>query len=1007
MNTASDNAIHRLADEALQRAAARHRVPTATYRLQMHAGFNLQDARRVVPYLHRLGISHLYLSSLLKARTGSRHGYDVAEHRQLNPELGSEADLAALFDELARRNMGVILDVVPNHMWVGGDNPWWMDVLENGAASPFANYFDIAWDNHPREKLRGKVLLPILDEPYGRAIEAGRFRLYFENGSFGLSIDQTRLPLDPRTYATILAPALESVRAEHPAELPAVLELQSILTAVRHLPSRDDSDVEHMSEGLAESAIIKRRLRELAEIEPEIIHHINSSIDKLNGSVHDSPSFSGLTELLDAQVYRPCFWRVALDEINYRRFFDVNDLAALAAEREDVFLAIHTKAFEWLRHPAVAGLRIDHVDGLLDPREYLDRLQFHFALVCARERYESDPEKHNGLDWTEVESHLYQRWKTHESPPRGLYVVVEKILGPGERLPQSWVCDGTTGYEFLNEVNDLFVDTTQAQILTEVYRQFTGLDDSFEQVAYENKLQILRTLLASELHVLTYRLDRLAQEAWWSRDFTFNGLRHALEEIIACFPVYRTYIAGDASPSDRVIIQTAARRARAASPLLGREIFDFIVNTLLLRDPPTGPASEEYRAAQREFAGKFQQLTAPVMAKGVEDTSYYVFNRLASLNEVGGDPSRFGDLPSQVHRFFTTQAAHQPGSLAPLSTHDTKRGEDVRARLNLLSEMPAEWGRRIATWRDLNRAHKTELEDGVIAPDDNEEYLLYQILLGAWPADSTGAASFPELVKRIQDYMTKATREAKVHSSWIKPDVAYDEAVSNFVATILDRQRAADFLADFLEFQADIHRLGVLNSLSQTLIHCTAPGVPDIYQGTELWDTNLVDPDNRRDVNYAVRADALENLDAIIADRASLPAGQRKPLDPQRLKLLILSQSLRLRRNDTELFQKGAYIPLESTGPHAAHLFGFLRTQGRRAVLIGIPRLVGTLERNGCLTGSPPQVRIDALLQLPREFKNATWQNVLSGADRFTSSETVPAHVLFADFPVALWLKQD
>ncbi len=1002
MTVPAENPIARLVDEAIASATARRQVPTSTYRLQMHAQFTLQDALRIVPYLDRLGISHLYVSSLLTARPGSLHGYDVVDHSHLNPELGTEDDLATLVAELRRRHMGLLLDVVPNHMWIGAANHWWMDVLENGPASRYAGYFDIAWSDHPRERLRGKVLLPILTEPYGQVIKAGRLRPFFDNGSFGVTIDDTRLPLDPRTYGTLLNPILESYRAEAGPDATGVLELQSITSAVRHLPPRDDPDAIHKEEGLAECLVIKRRLRDLVESEPGIATHIDKVVQELGGSLHDAANFKALVELLEAQAYRPCFWRVALDEINYRRFFDVNDLAALSAEREDVFQVTHAKPLEWLQRQFADGLRIDHVDGLLDPEQYLARLQRAHLLGCAKTLLELDPDRFPGIVWAESASAINSQLIESSPQAQPAYVVVEKILGPRESLPSTWACDGTTGYEFLNEVNGLFVDFDQAGNITAVYQHFTGLTDSFDHLAYEKKLQILRSLLASELHVLAHRLDRLAQDGWWSRDFTLNTLRHALEEIIACFPVYRSYVAQEAGAMDRITVLRAARRARAMSPLLGREVFNFICDTLLLKDPPDGPPSEEYRAAQRQFAGKFQQLTSPVMAKGVEDTALYIYDRLVSLNEVGGEPSHFGRSPTALHSFLSNRAQKSPGGLSPLSTHDTKRGEDVRARLNVLSEIPEGWRGRLELWRRLNLKHKVEIEEGLIAPDANEEYLLYQTLIGTLLCEADARCPNETYIQRIQAYMTKAVREAKVHSSWINPADDYDAGVSKFIGTILNEESAPEFIADWREFTARVHTLGHINSLAQTLIRCTAPGIPDTYQGTEVWDYSLVDPDNRRPVDYEARIAMLEKLEAV---GSQPPEGRIASLiadgDSGAVKMFVTAQALRLRRDRPDLFANNNYAALDVTGSHANNLFAFLRACPTGAALVVVPRLIAALE-DGAKHVAELKVSLDAVVNVPPDWANNTWKNLLTGEEVICNSGCVSAQQLFRHFPVAL-----
>lgn len=995
--------IDRLLRDTVASVAKRFRIPTATYRLQMHHGFTLRDALRIVPYLDHLGISHLYLSSILTARPGSLHGYDVVDHRHLNPEIGTAADLQALADELHRRGMGMIIDVVPNHMWIGEGNVWWMDVLENGQDSRFADYFDIAWGNHPRKELHGKVLLPILDAPIGKAIKAHRLRPLFESGRFQIAIDQARFPVAPRTYPIFLEPVLETMRERDADDAPLVLELQSILTAIRNLPTSSHGDSSRSAELLAETTVIKRRVRELAEASGEVEALIQAVVNEIAGADDPSADFKRLIELLEAQHYRPCFWRVALDEINYRRFFDINDLAALAAERMDVFQAIHAQAFEWLQQGIVDGLRIDHVDGLLDPKVYLDRLQQQFLLTSAKRQRELQSDQYDRAAWDEIESglraRLAERWPIE---PTALYVVIEKILGPRESIPDNWICHGTTGYEFTNEVNGLFIDSQQALELTDVYERFTGQEASFDQIAYASKLQILRTTMASELSVLAHRLDRLAHREWWSQDFTLNGLRQALEEIIASFPIYRTYVASEPSPSDRIYILRAARYARKHSPLLGKEIFDFICDTLLLRVPEGITVSPDYQDDQRQFAGKFQQLTSPIMAKGVEDTTLYIFNRLISLNEVGGTPDNFGRTPQDLNSFFTDRATYSPHGLSPLSTHDTKRSEDVRARINVLSEMPQEWERRIQYWRQLNRPHKRELEDGLLAPDDNEEYFLYQTLVGAWPDHDHSGPVDDGFVRRMQAYMTKASREAKVNSSWIYPELNYDNAVTSFIQQILNPTLAATFLDDLRAFQRKIARLGKLNSLSQTLIRCTAPGVPDTYQGTESWDDSVVDPDNRRPVDYDARIAMLDRILELQATAANRSEAARQIIQSDSAKLFVTTTSLKLRRVHAPLFTNGDYIPLHASGDDANHVFGFLRTLESEAILVCVPRLVAALASQHAGDDSQlPTFHIAAELALPKKWENPVWVDSFTGTPLRSDDGKISASKLFADLPIA------
>ena len=586
---------------------------------------------------------------------------------------------------------------------------------------------------------------------------------------------------------------------------------------------------------------------------------------------------------------------------------------------------------------------------------------------------------------------------------RLLYVVVEKILEPGESMPADWACFGTTGYEFVNQVNSLLVDPESADDLDSVYQRFTKQTRSFQQIAHENKLQVLRSTMASELHVLAHQLDRLAQLEWWSRDLTLNGLRHALEELIACFPVYRTYVTHEVRPCDRILILRAARRARKMNPLLGKELFDFICDTLMLREPRQTTVSPEYLGCQREFAGRFQQLTSPVMAKGVEDTALYRFNRLVSLNEVGSEPAKMGSTPEELHAFLQHRASIPPHGLSPLSTHDTKRSEDVRARINVLSEMPEEWGRRIENWRSLNQSLKVEVDEGVVAPDDNEEYFLYQTLIGAWPGDDEECSIDANFTERVQAYMTKAICEAKVHSSWIHPDTTYHSAVSTFIASLLDADRSATFLVDLREFLKRVLPLGRLNSLSQALIRCTAPGVPDIYQGCDSWDYSLVDPDNRRPVDYASRRQLLDRVAEPGASDTEPPLEYwQTELMSSGAKLLVTTRALHLRRTHVKLFQQGCYQPLAVEGPDARHLFAFLTHDNDAAVIVAVPRLVGRLNDKWGRNGNECRIEIDARTTLPDGFANRAWKNVFTGQHVQIPATAFSVNVLLGGLPLAL-----
>ena len=1030
--------LDRLAADALLLASRRRPSPGSTYRIQFRREFTLPDALRIVPYLHALGVTHVYASPLLKAKPGSPHGYDVVDPSRLNPEVGTEADFAALVAALRRRGMGLILDAVPNHMCTSTDNPWWGDVLEHGPSSPYAEFFDIAWFDSPRPGMHGRLLLPVLGEPYGAALEGGHLKPAFEDGRFVIRYYDTVLPVDPRTYGLILAPALDELKARYGPDNPDMFELQSILTQVRHLPPRGEPDPARAAEGRVECAVLRRRLIESRGRFPAAATAVRAEGAKLAGTPGDPASFARLDELLEAQAYRVCFWRVASDEINYRRFFDVNELAAVTTEREDVFRGVHRKLLGWLAAGLADGLRIDHPDGLYDPKGYLERLQSHHLLATARAVFDAAPESYPGVVWDRDEAALAERFTGSgepgvstpgfpESPGRNpgvdtpgsaktarpLYVVVEKILGDNEPLPADWACDGTTGYEFLNAVNGLFVDPAGERPLTDFYQQFTGHADRFAQVAYDRKLQILSSSLYSELTTLSHQLDRLARLDRRSRDFTLHGIRGALREVIAAFPVYRSYVDGEVHDTDQKVIVKAVRRARARNPLVGKPLFDFIRDTLLLKNPPSGPSSDEYRAAQRRFAGRFQQLTAPVTAKGIEDTAFYVFNRFVSLNEVGGEPGRWGWSPEKVHRYFADRAARFPAALSPLSTHDTKRSEDVRARLNALAEIPGEWTARVRRWAERNARYKGGIEDEPDAPDANEEYLLYQTLVGVWPdGPSEPAASAPgrDFEPRIQAFVGKALCEAKVHSSWINPDAEYEAAVAGFVAKLLDPTASPEFLADLTGFVGRVAFLGRVNSLAQTLVRCTAPGVPDTYQGSEAWDFSLVDPDNRRPVDYAAREAMLKDL----TDRTA--AGQRAPcrlarelsadLTDPRAKLFVVSRALHARREFADLFARGAYLPVPAAGEKAAHVFAFARHLDGAAAVVVVPRLPAGLLGDELRPPLGKKAWGDAVLEVPEAVGPGRWANVFTGEHLTDTNSRLTVGEVLGAFPVALLVRR-
>jgi (1->4)-alpha-D-glucan 1-alpha-D-glucosylmutase len=1007
--------IETLLARALDLESNARRLPESTYRLQFHARFRFRDAASIVPYLRELGVTHLYASPYLKARPGSTHGYDITDHSQLNPEIGTEEDYRALITALHAHDLGQIIDMVPNHMGVlGNENPWWNDVLENGPSSPYSQYFDIGWFVSPRPELRGKILLPVLGDTYGRVLEAGQLRLAYDSGAFVLHYFDHRFPVAPRSYVLILGHRLEELEAALGPDSSDLLEYQSILTALRHLPFFTETNPERIAERQREKEVIKRRLASLTSASGAVRGFVERNIEIINGTAGDPHSFDQLDALLNEQPYRLAFWRVASDEINYRRFFDINELAALSMEREEVFTATHALILRLVKEGAIDGLRIDHPDGLYDPEQYLGRLQRYFLLQRARSAYEGD----SGLQstpWEELETPLLERIdqtlreRQEHRQPWPLYTVVEKILGADEPLPDEWPTYGTSGYDFMNQANGLFVDSAAASEFTRIYREWTDDDTPFAEIVYQKKFLILRVALSSELHMLAYQLDRLAQKHRWSRDFTLNKLRHALRSTIAAFPVYRSYITANHVPDrDRKYVMRALRRARLKNPAESPALFDFLREMLLL-NYHEGSTPED-QAEQVSFVGKFQQVTSPVMAKGLEDTTFYVYNRLVSLNEVGGDPDHFGVPPANLHRWCRDRQEKWPYALSPLSTHDTKRSEDVRARINVLSEMPGEWCEHLERWSEMNRPHRVTVDEELVAPDANEEYLIYQTLLGAWPLRREEEGSV--FVQRIQDYLVKALHEAKVHTSWINPNTAYDDAICQFAERILDPEASAAFLDDFRAFQQRISHYGLFNSLAQTLLRITAPGVPDTYQGTELWDFSLVDPDNRRPVDYELRSSLLAGLKARCASQEGLAEFARELVDHKedgRIKLYLIWRGLSCLREHAGLFSVGGYVPLDAEGERARHVFAFARRHGVRRALIAIPRLLTRLVPNVVEPPLGPAVWGDTRILLSDVGLHRRFRNVLTGetvaGDR-PGQPWLELGEVFRNFPVALLVEE-
>jgi len=915
----------------------RRRTPLTTYRLQLHRGFDFAQAAAIADYLARLGITDCYTSPILKARPGSTHGYDITDHASINPELGGEAGYDRFAAALRAHGLGHLLDFAPNHMAADpAANAWWRDVLENGPSSPYADFFDVDW-NPEKAELRNKVLLPILGDQYGAALERGELRLVLERGSLSLLAGDQSLPIDPREAPRVLSRGLDKLKRD-----PAGAELASIVAALESLPSRSEEGAgeERRTRGEA----VRTRLEKLVARSPRVARNLREAVAFFNGRAGEPESFDALHELLEAQAYRLSYWKTAGDEINYRRFFDVNELAALRMERDPVFDATHGLVLELLASGKATGLRIDHADGLYDPSRYFERLQVEFLRAWLRRRI-----RPKGL-LTEEERAELDAWRAAElqkdfrSPSaRPLYVAAEKILAPGEALDPHWCVDGTSGYEFLNDVNRVFVDPRGAAALRLFYESFTGKRAPSETVAYASRKVIMATSMASELNVLSGLLNRISETDRRTRDFTRQSLLRALSEIVACFPVYRTYVSDARETAyDRDVIGKAVARARRRNPAMEPSTFEFIRSLML---PSRESLDEEAGRRALRFAMKLQQYTAPVQGKGIEDTACYRYHVLISNNEVGSEPARLAQTVAQFHEANLTRAAERPRTMLASATHDTKRGEDARARISFLSEIPEDWSAEVRRWAAANRSLKISLA-GEAAPDANDEYLFYQTLLGAWDFEVGADEAAERLGARLQAYMRKACREAKLKTSWLAPDADYEKAVEGFVAGALANRV---FLARFIAFARRVAALGALLSLSRTLLKIASPGVSDFYQGAELWDLSLVDPDNRRPVDFAARRKKLESLEPLLSGGSG--TGVRDLLDhweDARVKLYVTAKALRHRRERADLFLKGAYEPVEVRGGAAASFIAFRRSFGGDEVIAVAPRLLGrTLWRKG------------------------------------------------------------
>jgi (1->4)-alpha-D-glucan 1-alpha-D-glucosylmutase len=968
-------------------------VPTSTYRLQLHAGFPLDAAADLSEYLAELGVGACYTSPYFAAGPGSTHGYDVCDHNAINPELGGPEAHARFVARLADLGLGHVVDFVPNHMGIGtGTNRWWRDVLENGPGSPGARFFDVDW-TPVKTALKSKLLLPILGDQYGRVLERGDLRLHFVDGLLVVKYGDYELPINPKHAPQVLGRVVGPLTEALGPESPRLHEFLSILTSLQNLPGLDDdgpSAGPAADERQREKEVARARLSRLVAECPAVGTHIEAVILDVNGVAGRPESFDVLHEILEAQAYRLSHWRTASHEINYRRFFDVNELAGLRVEDPDVFAATHELLGKLIAAGSVQAIRIDHPDGLFNPAKYFDMLQ--------------------------------------ELGGGDLYVIAEKILSSHEHLPARWAVAGTTGYNYLNDLNGIFINRGEIKRVRRVYARLTGQTDGFEDVRYESKRLIMATAMASELNVLAHALSRIAEGNRRSRDFTLNSLRDTVTEVVACFPVYRTYVDETGwTAGDRAILDQAIVRARRRNPAMEASLFDFFREVMMPRVPESasaGASGQDVRSTERRtgyppadaqeaaerllFAMKLQQYTGPVQAKGLEDTAFFRHNLLLSLNEVGGDVHRFGRTVEEFHEANSERARERPLEMIATATHDTKLGEDTRARINVLSEIPDEWAREVRRWMRINRSHRS-IVDGEPAPDRNDEYRFYQALVGVWPS-SGGPDEQADLAERLRAYMLKSVKEAKRHTSWLTPNEEYERAVERFVQGALSGPGGTRFLSAFAPLAGRVRRAGMLNALAQVALKIGSPGIPDFYQGAELWDFSLVDPDNRRPVDFDHRRRLLRSLEPVLSmptdERTAAVAEMVTHWEDGRVKMLLTTLGLCLRRDWPEVFLQGRYVPLVTDVTVRAGLVAFARLLDERAVLFVAPRLTAPLMADTESLSLGGEAWKTSRVFLPPELHGRAFRHHLTGAEvRPTvaaGEEWIFAGQLFETIPVAI-----
>ncbi len=937
------------------------KLPTATYRLQFTPHFTFEVAQTIIPYLAELGISDLYASPILKARTGSTHGYDVVDPHQINPELGGEEKFQKLIEIVQKYDLGWIQDIVPNHMAFSSLNPVLVDVLENGPHSRYKDYFDIDW-NHPYEGIRDRVLAPFLGKFYGDCLESGELKLQYEQCGFTINYWDCKFPIRIESYSKILDHNLSKLRQKLGRNNQDFVKFLGVLYAIKYIPTGS----EHR-ERYDQITFIKGMLWELWNDNPEIHTFVQENIEAFNGEVGKPESFDLLDALLNEQFFRLAFWKVGNEELNYRRFFTVNDLICVRVEDQEVFDHSHQLILRLLQDQKITGLRIDHIDGLYDPKQYLIRL---------RDQAEN------------------------------AYIIVEKILETHEKLRVNWPIEGTTGYDFLNYVNGIFCQQEFQEQFEQIYTIFIGNFLQCRDLINENKRKILNKHLAGDIDNLARLLKRVADQYRYSSDFTIYGLKAALVEVMAAFSVYRTYINGDeVSKLDQECIEKVIEKTQENIPSFLNELINeinFIQKFMLLQYDEN--LTVEDKKQWLHFVMRQQQFTGPLMAKSVEDTVLYIYNRLVSLNEVGSEPGKFGFSIEEFHGFNQHRSSDWPHTMNCTSTHDTKRGEDVRARINVLSEIPEEWETYLQTWKKINAPYKDRVRE-IEVPTGNDEYFLYQTLLGAFPFTGKEQTTISDaFLERIKEYLIKAIREAKVNTAWLRPDRAYEEGFLKFVDGLLKNTKQNKFLPSFQKLQHKIQHYGVFNSLSQVLLKITVPGVPDFYQGTELWDLSLVDPDNRRPVDFKHRLKLLNEIRSHWKkDKLALFQALYQHPEDGKIKLFTIYQTLRARQEHQELFQRGDYQKLAVNGSLKQHIVTFMRTWNDQSAIAIAPRfLTALIKEDEYPLGE--QVWHETRISLPTG-SSALWKDALTG-QQIQAENTLWIRDVLNLFPVALLIKE-